>query len=60
MRAKLKCLTIPKEECTEYDVGVQNDSNSRINGSSRINLVTNFMKKKKYSFHYSPNAIKND
>jgi len=45
MRAKLKCLTVPKEECTEFDVGVQND------GSSRINLIRNFMKKK-YIFSF--------
>jgi hypothetical protein len=44
MRAKLKCLTIPKEECAEFDVGVQNE------GRSRINLVTNFMKKLHFSF----------
>jgi len=40
MLAKLKCLTLPEEECAEFDVGVQND------GSSRINLVKNFMEKK--------------
>jgi hypothetical protein len=44
MRAKLKCLTLPEEECAEFDVGVQHDC------SSRINLVKNFMKKK---LHFS-------
>lgn len=43
MRAKLKCLTIQKEECAEFD-GVQKECHSR------INLVTNFMKKLLFSF----------
>lgn len=38
MRAKLKSLTIPKEECAEFD-GVRNV------GSSRIEAAKNFMKK---------------
>ena len=44
MRAKLKCLTMPKEECAEFDAGFRND------GSSKINVVKNFMKEIHFSF----------
>jgi len=44
MSARLKCLTISKEECAEFDVGVQNG------GNSRTNLETNFRKKLHFSF----------